>query len=114
MAGEQKTTNTPVPTETGANPLQRAEVPYSPQTTPRSRRAAGPGSLAMQARVAQLRGLLAAGYTVLEAGREIGLTRSQSQDTARRFGLRALPGPISEAKHLAGVRGNEVRWGASA
>lgn len=78
-------------------------------TSPRNRRAVGAGSPAMQARVVELRGLIAQGYTVQEAGREIGLTRSKSQDTARRFGLRALPGPISEAKHLAGVRGNEVR-----
>jgi hypothetical protein len=68
----------------------------------------------MQARVADLRGMIAQGYTVQEAGREIGLTRSQSQDTARRFGLRALPGPVNESKHLAGACGNEVRWGASA
>jgi hypothetical protein len=85
-----------------------------PKTTRRSRRALGAGSPAMQARVAELRGLIAQGYTVQEAGREIGLTRAAVQDTARRFGLRALPGPINEAKHLAGVRGNEVRWGASA
>jgi hypothetical protein len=84
------------------------------QTTGRSRRAIGDGSPAMQARVVELRAMIAQGYTVQEAGREIGLTRSQSQDTARRFGLRALPGPINEAKHLAGVRGNEVRWGAPA
>lgn len=85
-----------------------------PQSTGRKRRAASAGSPVMQARVASLQDLLAQGYTVLEAGREIGLTRSQSQDTARRFDLHARPGPINEAKYLAGVRGNEVRWGASA
>jgi hypothetical protein len=33
MSEETKPTNTPVPDETGANPPQRGEAPYSPQTT---------------------------------------------------------------------------------
>lgn len=70
-----------------------------------------PSTPMMRARVAEMQRLIALGYTVLAAGRELSLNRRQSQDTARKFGLRALHGAISEAKSEAGIRGNQVRWG---
>jgi hypothetical protein len=49
---------------------------------------------------------------VADAGRELGLSRHLTQDTARRFSLRAFHGAIAEAKSDAGVKGNAARWGA--
>ena len=58
-----------------------------------------------------MRDLLGQGYTVREAGRALGLTQWQAEDTAAKYGLRAFQGAVSEAKHLAAIRGAEVRWG---
>ncbi len=63
-------------------------------------------------RVDAMERLLEQGYTVADAGRELGLSRHLSQDTARRFSLRAFHGAIAEAKSDAGVKGNAARWGA--
>jgi len=65
----------------------------------------------MADRAEQIKPLLEQGYTVMDAGRHLGLSRTQVQDVARRFKLRALHGAISEAKAEAGAKGNKVRWG---
>jgi len=65
----------------------------------------------MADRAEKIRPLLEQGYTVMDAGRQLGLSRTQVQDVARRYKLRALQGAVSEAKSEAGVRGNQVRWG---
>lgn len=65
----------------------------------------------MADRAAKMQPLLDQGYTVMDAGRQLGLNRTQTQDVARRFKLRALHGAIAEAKADAAAKGNQVRWG---
>ena len=79
--------------------------------SPAQRRVCRPSTPMMRDRVAEMQRLISLGYTVMDAGRELGLNRTQAQDTARKFGLRALHGAICEAKSEAGIRGNQVRWG---
>jgi hypothetical protein len=65
----------------------------------------------MADRAEKIKPLLEQGYTVMDAGRQLGLSRTQVQDVARRYKLRALQGAIAEAKAEAGAKGNQVRWG---
>lgn len=65
----------------------------------------------MADRAAKMQPLLDQGHTVMDAGRQLGLNRTQTQDVARRFKLRALHGAIAEAKADAAAKGNQVRWG---
>jgi hypothetical protein len=65
----------------------------------------------MADRAERIKPLLEQGYTVMDAGRELGLSRTQVQDVARRYKLRAFHGAVSEAKAEAGAKGNAVRWG---
>jgi hypothetical protein len=65
----------------------------------------------MADRAERIKPLLEQGYTVMDAGRQLGLSRTQVQDVARRYNLRALQGAVSEAKAEAGAKGNQVRWG---
>jgi hypothetical protein len=63
----------------------------------------------MADRAERIKPLLERGYTVMDAGRELGLSRTQVQDVARRFKLRALQGAISEAKADAAAIRRENR-----
>ena len=61
---------------------------------------------AMKDRVERLLELVNEGFTVLAAGRKMGLERRVTQDTARRFNIKCLPGPLGEARYEAGRLGN--------
>lgn len=64
----------------------------------------------MVQREVELRRLINEGYTVLDAGRLMGLTRHQVEHLAQTRGIKCLHGALSEAKSDAGIKGNQVRW----
>jgi hypothetical protein len=68
-------------------------------------------SVDLNERAEVMRGWVERGYTVREAGREMGLTRHQSEHLAKVRGIRCLQGALSEAKSEAAIKGNRVRWG---
>jgi hypothetical protein len=67
----------------------------------------------MLRREAAVRDLINEGYTVLEAGRALGLTRHQAEHLAQTRGIKCLQGALNEAKSDAGVKGNQTRWGGA-
>ena len=67
----------------------------------------------MLRREAAMRHLMDEGYTVLDAGRALGLTRHQAEHLAQTRGIKCLPGALNEAKSDAGIKGNQTRWGGA-
>ena len=65
----------------------------------------------MLRREAAMRDLINEGYTVLDAGRALGLTRNQAEHLAQTRGIKCFQGALSEAKSDAGIKGNQKRWG---
>lgn len=65
----------------------------------------------MVQRETELRCWIDKGYTVLEAGRLMGLTRNQVEHLAQTRKIKCLHGALSEAKSDAAIKGNQVRWG---
>lgn len=65
----------------------------------------------MAQREIDLRALVDQGYTVLDAGRLLGLTTHQSEYIAQKCKIQALHGALSEAKSDAAIKGNQIRWG---
>ena len=65
----------------------------------------------MVGRETAMRLLMDQGYTVLDAGRALGLTKHQAEHLAQTRGIKCLQGALSEAKSDAGIKGNQKRWG---